>query len=212
MHKNQKLWQAALAVSVSSALAFPAFVHGQSGTSELSGAKSVHSSSKVGAGSSEHGQKASEISEAPNSKSIPSSSKVGAGSSEHEQKAVGGKAASRIRNDLASNEFFTQADRDLVKRVRENLREDSSLAASAQKLEITAKQGKIVLRGAVENDQEKIAIATKIQRTMGVEGVENQLQVSGRLSSRESTNSPSTDTTHRSDSGGMRSSGNTVDR
>src|SRR5713101_9891176 len=183
MHKNQKLWQAALAVSVSSALAFPAFVHGQSGTSELSGAKS-----------------------------IPSSSKVGAGSSEHEQKAVGGKAASRIRNDLASNEFFTQADRDLVKRVRENLREDSSLAASAQKLEITAKQGKIVLRGAVENDQEKIAIATKIQRTMGVEGVENQLQVSGRLSSRESTNSPSTDTTHRSDSGGMRSSGNTVDR
>jgi hypothetical protein len=32
MHKNQKLWQAALAVSVSSALAFPAFVYGQSGT------------------------------------------------------------------------------------------------------------------------------------------------------------------------------------
>src|SRR6266851_2192076 len=212
MHKNQKLWQAALAVSVSSALTFPAFVHGQSGTSELSGGKSVQSSSKVSAGSSEHGQKASEISEAPNSKSIPSSSKVGAGSSEHGQKAVGGKSVSRIRNDLASNEFFTQADRDLVKRVRENLREDSSLAASAQKLEITAKQGKIVLRGAVENDQEKIAIATKIQRTMGVEGVENRLQVSGRLSSRESTNSPSTDTTHRSDSGGMRSSGNTVDR
>lgn len=90
MHKNQKLWQAALAVSVSSALTFPAFVHGQSGTSELSGGKSVHSSSKVGAGSSEHGQKASEISEAPNSKSIPSFSKVGAGSSEHEQKAAGG--------------------------------------------------------------------------------------------------------------------------
>ena len=199
-------------MSVSSALAFPAFVHGQSGTRELSGAKSVHSSSKVGAGSSEHGQKAGETSEAPNAKSIPSSSKVGAGPSEHGQKAVGGKSVSRIRHNLAPSEFFTQADRDLVKRVRENLRADSSLAASAQKLEITAKQGKIVLRGAVENDQEKIAIATKIQRTMGVEGVENQLQVSGRLSSRESTNSPSTDTTHRSDSGGMRSSSNSVSR
>jgi len=32
MHKNQKLWQAVLAVSISSALAFPAFVYGQSGT------------------------------------------------------------------------------------------------------------------------------------------------------------------------------------
>jgi hypothetical protein len=30
MHKNRKLWQAALAVSVSLALAFPAFVYGQS--------------------------------------------------------------------------------------------------------------------------------------------------------------------------------------
>ena len=32
MQKNRKLWQAVLAVSVSSALAFPAFVYGQSGT------------------------------------------------------------------------------------------------------------------------------------------------------------------------------------
>jgi len=183
MHKNRKLWQAALAVSVSSALAFPAFVHGQSGTSELSGAKSVHSSSKVGAGSSEHGQK-----------------------------AVGGKSASRIRHKLAPNEFFTQADRDLVKRVQETLRADSSLAVSAQKIDITAKQGKVVLRGAVKDDQEKVAIATKVQRTMGVEGVENRLQVSGELSSRESTNSPSTDTAHRSDRGGMGSSGNSVSR
>jgi Domain of unknown function (DUF4398) len=31
MHKNRKLWQAALVVSVSLALAFPAFVYGQSG-------------------------------------------------------------------------------------------------------------------------------------------------------------------------------------
>jgi len=31
MHKNRKLWQAALAVGVSSALVFPAFVYGQSG-------------------------------------------------------------------------------------------------------------------------------------------------------------------------------------
>ena len=202
MQKNQKLWQVALAVSVSSALTFPAFVHGQSGTSELSGAKSGHSSSKVEAGSSEHGQKASETSEAPNAKSIPSANHRSAGSSEHEQKAAGGKSVSRIRHDLAPNEFFTQADRDLVKRVRENLREDSALAASAQKLDITAKQGKVALRGVVNNDQEKIAIATKIQRTMGVEGVESQLQVSGELSSRESTDSSNTDIMHHSDSGG----------
>jgi len=231
MQKNQKLWQVALAVSVSSALTFPAFVHGQSGTSELSGAKSGHSSSKVeagssehgqkasetsetpnvksipsanhrSAGSSEHGQKASETSEAPNAKSIPSANHRSAGSSEHEQKAAGGKSVSRIRHDLAPNEFFTQADRDLVKRVRENLREDSALAASAQKLDITAKQGKVALRGVVNNDQEKIAIATKIQRTMGVEGVESQLQVSGELSSRESTGSSNTDIMHHSDSGG----------
>ena len=32
MRKNNKLWQAVLVVSVSSALAFPAFVYGQSGT------------------------------------------------------------------------------------------------------------------------------------------------------------------------------------
>src|SRR5713101_3314043 len=31
MYKNRKLWQAALAVSVSLALVFPAFVYGQSG-------------------------------------------------------------------------------------------------------------------------------------------------------------------------------------
>jgi osmotically-inducible protein OsmY len=183
MQKTQKLRRAVLVVSVSSALALPALGYGHSGTDELPSDKSVHSSSNAGPESSAH-----------------------------KREAVGGKSASRTRNNLAPSEFFTQADRDLVRRVREDLRADPSLVASAQKLDITARQGDVLLRGTVKDEQEKIAMTTKAQQIMGVERVESQLQVSGGLSRRESSGSLGADSAHRFDRGDVESSRNTVHR
>ena len=88
----------------------------------------------------------------------------------------GSPASSHSKYDLAPTEFFTQAERDLVERIRQRPMEDRALAAYAQTLEITAEEGRVTLRGMVQNEQEKAHITAKVQQTDGVTEVDGQLQ------------------------------------
>lgn len=72
----------------------------------------------------------------------------------------------------------TDADRSMGRQVIQELRTDTSLAATLPMIKITADNGKITLTGTVKNDDEKKKIETAVQRVTGVSTVENQLQVS----------------------------------
>ena len=179
MKKIRKLRQALLAGSVASVMLLPTFGYGQS----ASGTAAV-------------------------AKSVPSASQAGVESSEYGQRSGGGKSASRRKDDLAPSEFFTQADRDLVRRVQEDLSADPSLTTPARQLDISARQGTVTLQGTVKDEQARAAIAAEVQRTTGVEMVENQLHVAGELSS-SATPESSSAAAPRSDGGGMGSSSKT---
>ena len=72
----------------------------------------------------------------------------------------------------------TDADRSIGRQVIQELRTDTSLAATLPMIKISADNGKITLTGTVKNDDEKKKIETAVQRVAGVSTVENQLQVS----------------------------------
>ena len=78
----------------------------------------------------------------------------------------------------------------------------------ARPLDITARQGTVTLQGTVKDEQARVAIAAEVQRTMGVEMVENQMHVAGGLSSSATTESSRAAASH-SDGEGMGSSSRT---
>jgi len=73
----------------------------------------------------------------------------------------------------------SDADQKLADQVHQELRTDSSLAASMSSVRISIENGKAVLRGSVKSDEDKQKIEKSIQKVTGVTSVENQLRVSG---------------------------------
>lgn len=102
-----------------------------------------------------------------------------------------------IRQDFSSSEFFTQADRDLVRRVRENLNIDPAVSAAAANVQIgtriSADQGTIVLQGSVPSERERERILAKVQQMPGVERIDNQLRVTGAIDPIGSVSKPAGD-------------------
>ena len=81
-------------------------------------------------------------------------------------------------NNFTSSQIFTQADRDLVERVRQRIRENRDVKAYAESIQINVHQGKVMLMGSVKSEKDKADIGATAQHTLGVMEVENQLQTS----------------------------------
>jgi osmotically-inducible protein OsmY len=88
-------------------------------------------------------------------------------------------------HNLAPDQFFTQAERDLIERVRQRLRENRPVAAYADEIQLTAERGRITLSGTVKSKQEREELAATARRTKGVTTVENHLQVTGSAATRK---------------------------
>ena len=71
----------------------------------------------------------------------------------------------------------TESDRILAEKVQDALRRDAEVASAAQKVQVYAKNGEIILQGAVGTQQEKAALESKAQQVAGVTRVSNQLTV-----------------------------------
>lgn len=111
-------------------------------------------------------------------------------SAEQERHAASGASddASRYADDLQPQEFRTQAERDLVERVRTRLNNDPELASSVEDIRIKADLGgEVTLRGQVASEQKKQEIATAVRDIKGVNEVKNRLQVmsSGSMARRD---------------------------
>jgi hypothetical protein len=68
-------------------------------------------------------------------------------------------------------------DQDLRQRIKQVLANDSNLAPSARRIDISVNNGRVTLQGTVRSEREKILIANKIRQLSGINGIENQIDV-----------------------------------
>jgi osmotically-inducible protein OsmY len=80
----------------------------------------------------------------------------------------------------------TEADRSLGQKVIQELRADTSLAATIPTIKVNVDGNKVTITGTVKNEDEKAKIESAVQRVTGVVNVENQLQVSTNPAATES--------------------------
>ena len=86
----------------------------------------------------------------------------------------------RDRNDqtvTAGDRSENEADRKITQSIRQSLTADDTLSTNAKNVKVITTDGKVILRGPVKSDQEKSAIAAKVQQVAGVKNVDNQLEI-----------------------------------
>jgi hyperosmotically inducible protein len=79
--------------------------------------------------------------------------------------------------DTAEKQSNSKDDLALTQKIRQAVMKDGSLSMSAKNVKIIARDGKITLKGPVESQQEKDAIATKAGEIAGKGNIDNQLEV-----------------------------------
>jgi hyperosmotically inducible periplasmic protein len=87
-------------------------------------------------------------------------------SSEQNNSTGTAEKQSNSKNDLA-----------LTQKIRQAVMKDGSLSMNAKNVKIIAQNGKITLKGPVDNQQEKDAIGSKAWEIAGKDNVDNQLEV-----------------------------------
>jgi hyperosmotically inducible periplasmic protein len=86
----------------------------------------------------------------------------------------------RDRNDqtvTAGDQSENEADRTISQSIRQSLTADDTLSTNGKNIKVITTDGKVTLRGPVKSDQEKAAIAAKVQQVAGVKNVDNQLEI-----------------------------------
>jgi len=72
----------------------------------------------------------------------------------------------------------SQADRDLTQSIRKSVIADDSLSFTAKNVKIITRDGRVTLRGAVNNAREKATIEKAAKELAGAKKVTNELEVS----------------------------------
>jgi osmotically-inducible protein OsmY len=72
---------------------------------------------------------------------------------------------------------LNETDRALAQRILEGLRTDTGLSALLPNVTIHVSQGRVVLQGAVQSQQQKQAIASVVQRAAGSNVVEDEMRI-----------------------------------
>jgi osmotically-inducible protein OsmY len=72
---------------------------------------------------------------------------------------------------------MNESDRILAEKVQDALRRDAEVSSAAQGVQVYAKDGEVILQGAVGTQQDKAALESKAQQVAGVTRVSNQLTV-----------------------------------
>ena len=81
------------------------------------------------------------------------------------------------RTDTAEQQSNAKDDLALTQRIRQAVVNDHSLSMDAKNIKIITRNGKVMLRGPVQTQQEKDVIAAKASEIAGKGNVEDQLEV-----------------------------------
>jgi hyperosmotically inducible periplasmic protein len=79
--------------------------------------------------------------------------------------------------DTAEKQSNTKDDLALTQKIRQEVVKDGSLSINAKNIKIIVRDGKVILRGPVDSQQEKNTIGTKAGEIAGKDKVDNQLEV-----------------------------------
>jgi osmotically-inducible protein OsmY len=82
--------------------------------------------------------------------------------------------------DTAEKQSNNKDDVALTQKIRQEVVKDGSLSMNAKNIKITVREGKVMLRGPVGNQQEKDTIGAKAGQIAGTNQVNNQLEVKGK--------------------------------
>src|SRR3984893_12089082 len=82
--------------------------------------------------------------------------------------------------ETAAKQSSSKDDLALTQKIRQAVMKDGSLSINAKNVKIIAQNGKITLKGPVESQQEKDAIATKAGEIAGKDHVDDQLEVKAK--------------------------------
>jgi len=84
------------------------------------------------------------------------------------------RAPGAITADQQSN---AKGDLALTRKIRRAVIKDSSLSMLAHNVKIVTVNGSVTLRGPINSEAEKVAIASKAKAIAGADNVDNQLEV-----------------------------------
>ncbi len=70
-----------------------------------------------------------------------------------------------------------EKDRMIIKEIRQRIVADDSMSFNGKNVKIVSKNGNVILRGVVENNQEKGNIEKIASSVAGVGGVKNELEI-----------------------------------
>jgi hyperosmotically inducible periplasmic protein len=79
--------------------------------------------------------------------------------------------------DTAEKQSNNKDDLALTQKIRQEAVKDGSLSMNAKNIKIIVREGKVMLRGPVESQQEKDILAKKASEIAGNDKVDNQLEV-----------------------------------
>ena len=79
--------------------------------------------------------------------------------------------------DTSEKQSNSRDDLALTQKIRQEVVKDGSLSTNAKNIKIIVSDGKVMLRGPVDSQQEKDAIARKADEIAGKDKVDNQLEV-----------------------------------
>jgi hyperosmotically inducible periplasmic protein len=79
--------------------------------------------------------------------------------------------------DTAEKQSNSKDDLAMTQRIRQEVVKDGSLSMNAKNIKIIVRDGKVMLRGPVDSQQEKDTIGAKAGEIAGKDKVNNQLEV-----------------------------------
>jgi hyperosmotically inducible periplasmic protein len=79
--------------------------------------------------------------------------------------------------DTAEKQSNSKDDLALTQKIRQEIVKDGSLSLDAKNIKIITRSGKVMLRGPVDSQQEKEAIAVKAGEIAGKDKIDNELEV-----------------------------------
>lgn len=86
-------------------------------------------------------------------------------------------ATNKGQAPTADNQKETAEDRELAKKIRHAIMEDKSLSVAAHNVKVIVRNGNVTLRGPVNSEDEKRAVAAKATELAGAQNVQNDITV-----------------------------------
>ena len=86
-------------------------------------------------------------------------------------------ARNKAQNNTVENQKENTSDREITRKIRRSITAEKSLSTYAHNVKIITQDGQVTLKGPVQDENEKQAIASKAAEVVGTEKVNNQLTV-----------------------------------